>query len=294
MQNVMENLGDIIKREQERDNIINEKFISYFKIKFKYCTIKQDVLELFCIWIVEKGAMRSIVFDEDLSPCNLDEFIDENIDSFSKYFNGINKFGVSKFLSKEALREFFLAIYNAKYDIYTLMKQKGHISISDNIGNRFTPNKAKWFNDLPTEKQLEIEYESQLERDEIFRKFNDTLNKQTTMKKTKHEAKSILVANTKTIFYGGPDGKVYAIYFQLPESVPVEFVLVECFGLHYDYTNEKVFKDVRQGDLIVREPILESELKPFLKSYRCPNSPKLQTCSTVTEVLEYLNSTFKE
>lgn len=99
---------------------------------------------------------------------------------------------------------------------------------------------------------------------------------------------------TNTLFYGTPDGKVYAIYYQLPEYDPIEFVLVECFGLQYDYAKDIVLKDVRQGDLIVRKPILKSELKTYLRSYRSPNSPVLRTSSTVTELVGYLNSLFNK
>ena len=164
----MENTGDIIKREIERDKITNEKFISYLKIKANYCTIKQDALELFFIWIIEKGVMRSISAEE--YP-DLDIFIEENVDSFYDFFISNNKLGEGILLSKEALKYSFVVMSNNKNKIYDLLQNKGYISAKDNIGNRFTPNKAKWFNDLPTEEQLEIEGIEQNRRDKLFQKF---------------------------------------------------------------------------------------------------------------------------
>lgn len=120
------------------------------------------------------------------------------------------------------------------------------------------------------------------------------------MKRTKRKVKFISkvvfrdISPHYILFYAAPDEKVYAIYIQLPEHVPIEFVLVECFGLHYDYNKDILLKDVQQGNLIIREPILKSEQNIYLRSYKCPNTPLVQSRSTVTELVDYLCSKFHE
>ena len=127
----MVNLGEIIRQENERENNLSSKFIPYFKVKAYYCSTKQDSLELFFIWIINKGVSRT--FDDS---SEIDDFVNECIDSFCSLFISNNKFGEKILLSKAALKRFFWLQYKGQSKIYESLENEGHIVKEDNLGNR--------------------------------------------------------------------------------------------------------------------------------------------------------------
>jgi hypothetical protein len=166
----MKELGECLREMREdkiRRDVINDKFISYFKEMASYCTTKQETLELFLVWIADKGVLRT--FDKSV---DVDNYLNEHIDSFYKQFHLNNKLGDKILLSKEAYRSFFLINNKVYSHIYDVMKNEGYIMEKDNLGNRYNPHKAKWFNDLPSNEQLDIEEEGKSEREEKIKRLN--------------------------------------------------------------------------------------------------------------------------